>query len=585
MTHLWDLRSEPPFRRVDFGPAQKAYPLLMSPGGRWLLTIDISEGAARFDHGKLWDLSSGDPSVRPIDLGLKQPASLPLSSSSVDGNWLALCRLDATGYVWDLRKAHDKEFGPAELAKVPAVAGSQPVVALNCEFSLAGGRLVVTLSNATARLYDPAAPSKEPTTVDLHAPGLTSHRTVLTDQRGRWVVTTAVRDGPSASVATGTAGARDVPPPGAQVLVPGPPAGPGSGEQVYLWDLSSATLKAQPVLLSGFVAPRDRMNFIQIDPGGRRLLVNADDGRFLLWNLKNSGRTAGGSAAPASTGILPVELRLRDLGDPGINSVLVREFTISRDGRWVAARVGSTGFKFDSRPYVWDLETRVLPGAGFSPMMLRGHEGAVTALAFSQDCRHLVTTSEDSTSRIWDLADLSPSAQPFKVQGPAGGPPITYPGVLSKDRRWLAVVRSDGVVELTDLAKIGKPNHPTAITAPGSRARIISSVDGRWLVVSADDRDVILLDLTSDDPPSRPIALPGLRIVPFALVADPQGHWFAATTSEPASDPRNPANVAVQVRLWKLAKDRKTVRARRAGQGPERNGLCLRPQGAAGDCP
>ena len=61
------------------------------------------------------------------------------------------------------------------------------------------------------------------------------------------------------------------------------------------------------------------------------------------------------------------------------------------------------------------------PGCGTStaptaaPIVLRGHEQPVTAVAFSPDGRWLATGSDDNTARLWNVAD--PAAAPIVLRG------------------------------------------------------------------------------------------------------------------------------------------------------------------------
>jgi WD40 repeat protein len=55
---------------------------------------------------------------------------------------------------------------------------------------------------------------------------------------------------------------------------------------------------------------------------------------------------------------------------------------------------------------LWDL-TAEDPAA--RPVVLRGHEGQVTAMAISPDNHWLVTGSDDSTARLWDLTAEEPN--------------------------------------------------------------------------------------------------------------------------------------------------------------------------------
>ncbi len=65
---------------------------------------------------------------------------------------------------------------------------------------------------------------------------------------------------------------------------------------------------------------------------------------------------------------------------------------ISSSGRLLAAGVGN-------RIGVWDLQTRTLQ------RMLSGHKGAIDALAFTRNERHLVSASSDGTVRVWNIGN------------------------------------------------------------------------------------------------------------------------------------------------------------------------------------
>jgi WD40 repeat protein len=58
---------------------------------------------------------------------------------------------------------------------------------------------------------------------------------------------------------------------------------------------------------------------------------------------------------------------------------------------------------------LWDLTAK---DPGTSPVVLRGHEGAVHKVAISSDRHWLVTGSEDKTARLWDLTAKDPGASP-----------------------------------------------------------------------------------------------------------------------------------------------------------------------------
>jgi WD40 repeat protein len=63
---------------------------------------------------------------------------------------------------------------------------------------------------------------------------------------------------------------------------------------------------------------------------------------------------------------------------------------------------------------LWDLSVKD-PSA--KPMLLRGHEGAVEAVAISQSNHWIATGSADNTVRLWDLSAKDPAINPGVLRG------------------------------------------------------------------------------------------------------------------------------------------------------------------------
>ena len=81
-------------------------------------------------------------------------------------------------------------------------------------------------------------------------------------------------------------------------------------------------------------------------------------------------------------------------------------------------------------PRLWDVQN---PSA--ESIVLNGHEGYISALAFSPDGHWLATASHDNTARLWDMNGELPSTEPIVLRGHQAG---IYSLAFSPDSRWLA---------------------------------------------------------------------------------------------------------------------------------------------------
>jgi len=109
---------------------------------------------------------------------------------------------------------------------------------------------------------------------------------------------------------------------------------------------------------------------------------------------------------------------------------------ISPDNRWVV-----TG-SLDKTARLWDLSAKD-PAA--NPIVLRGHEGEVTAVAISPDNRWVVTGSLDKTARLWDLSAKDSAASPIVLRGHEDA---VIAVAISPDNRWLVTGSADKTARL-----------------------------------------------------------------------------------------------------------------------------------------
>jgi WD40 repeat protein len=85
----------------------------------------------------------------------------------------------------------------------------------------------------------------------------------------------------------------------------------------------------------------------------------------------------------------------------------------------------------DNTARLWDLSAKD-PAA--NPVVLRGHEGPVDAVAISLDNRWLVTGSWDNTAWLWDLSAKDPAANPVVLRGHEGWVTAV---AISPDNHWV----------------------------------------------------------------------------------------------------------------------------------------------------
>jgi WD40 repeat protein len=204
-------------------------------------------------------------------------------------------------------------------------------------------------------------------------------------------------------------------------------------------------------------------NWIRILSRGRNVI----GGSFtIIKGLLPAARRWNLSSPPSLTGSADKTARLWDLSvkDPAANPVVLRgheaevsAVAISPDNRWLVT--GSV----DSTARLWGSSAKD-PAA--NPVVLRGHEAEVSAVAISPDNRWLVTGcgnpfrlgSYDKTARLWDLSAKDPAANPVVLRGHED---LVHAVAISPDNRWLVTGSSDNtarlwllqVNELVDLAR------------------------------------------------------------------------------------------------------------------------------------
>ena len=149
----------------------------------------------------------------------------------------------------------------------------------------------------------------------------------------------------------------------------------GSADKtVRVWDVAAGTA------LMTLAANPQAVTAVAIHANGLQAASGAADGQIALWKLD--------AAEPKPL--------------PGDNGIAATVAAVSLDGKQLAL-----GGVADGKPVIFVRDI----ASGNVTKTLPGHEGAITALAFSADNTKLISGSADKTSRVWNLADGKEAAK------------------------------------------------------------------------------------------------------------------------------------------------------------------------------
>jgi len=242
---------------------------------------------------------------------------------------------------------------------------------------------------------------------------------------------------------------------------------------------------------------------VDFSPDGKRLLTSGVDAGLKLWRI---GPTLTSALLPGPTAV-------------NLDLVAASAFDARGD------RIAAGG---------WDNVARVLDAqSGKELFALRGHTAPITSLKF--DAQRLVTSSQDGTARIWDVATepgsltlagdghallgvaFQPHGELIAAAGEEGTVHLwdTRLGVrqpeiqrerrtpvtrlaFSPDGQRLAIASTDGTAEIRDL-HTAKASFP-AWTHQDAVVDVAFSVDGRLLATASWDGTAAVLDASSGSP-------------------------------------------------------------------------------------
>jgi WD40 repeat protein len=351
---IWQRPRDVRLANFDTASADNAQTVAVSPDGKWLAT------AAADNSIKLWDLATGQP-VRAI---AGHTGAVTALQFSPDSTKLFSGSADKT-----IRVSQTADGAPLGRIDTPQLVQSLALVGTGERLTSGGG-------DNTIRLWtSPATPAGAARSLA----GLTGAATAMALSPDKKTLAVAAAEGPiqvfdlaSGQIAKTLAGHMG-PVTGLRFQSNGARlASSGADKTLRVWDMASG----QPVarIEGSLVSP---IESVALHPSGNQAASGAADGQIATWKLDVPAPRALGAADEAAATVA----------------------TVSRDGRWLAT-AGLAGGK----PAI--LIRDVASGAVAKTLI--GHEGQITALAFSADNNRLVSGSQDKTARVWNLADGQP---------------------------------------------------------------------------------------------------------------------------------------------------------------------------------
>jgi len=561
--------------------------LAVTPDGRTLAT------ASRDGTARLWDLSAEDPGAEPRVLG---GHGAPITAMALDpaGRRLATGAADGSVRWWRVGA------GPAEAAEAGAIPEAHRGGVTALAFDPSGRTLLSGGEDGAVRGWDlDGRADAGPRPLGRHSDTV---RDIAVSDDGRWLASVSEDNTAALVDLAGPAARRRVlaghrGPVSRAVFVPGGRwlATASHDNTARLWDLADPS--AGPIVLCGHTGS---VVALAATPDGGRLVTGSGDATARVWRMSRlvEGATAratpgGGrpvvvaALGPGSCAHLVADAGggatwdVRDL-DPAVTKSLpghgdtVTALAISAERPGKGTRFLATASR-DQTVRVWNL-TAERPG--LTSLQLRGHDGAVGALAFNPHSAWLYSGSADATARRWKLDLDERTLYTMVLAGPldavravdvsadghwlaAGSedndaylwdlrtsqPPETLGGHdssisaigLSPDGRWLATTSEDNTIRLWDLAVPGAPASRRLGGNASSVTALAFTPDGRRLATAGRDGTARVWSLEAADPSAAPTVLCGHRAPVVHLDASPDGRWLVTAGRDGA------------VRLWDLA--------------------------------
>ncbi|SNR25671.1 WD40 repeat domain-containing serine/threonine protein kinase [Actinomadura mexicana] len=197
---------------------------------------------------------------------------------------------------------------------------------------------------------------------------------------------------------------------------------------------------------------------------------------------------------------------------------------------------------------------------------LRGHTASVRDLAFTPDGRTLASASDDTTVRLWNVADGK------QRRAPLGHPDGVNALAISHGGSTLYTAGDDGYLRLFPVSGKGEPSDLDIDLGPLTSLAL--SPDDRVLATSNTDQSVRLWDL--DDGKVGPLLETGAGNVQ-ALAFAPDSRMLAIGTTGTEADPGS-GNTRGVTQLWEVY-DRKRLGGDMSGHDSWTEDVAFSPDG------
>ncbi len=427
IAHLWDLKSNAvgskPYILRGLEDGNEITTIGFSPNSYWLVTASGHTGTHYYRNddttAQLWDLRSANPSSNPHILR-GHTMGITSVAFSYDSHWLVTAsgasnthtgQLDGTPRLWHLNGS-DPAADPISL---PNNIGPISVVAFSPDghwlaTGNGGESFGLNPSDTTGRVWDltNAPRIADPIVLTGHTSSMSK---ISFSSDSRWLVTGDNGAGDRSKDSVRLWDLNYSPPAAqSQVLLGHDPVASQDGNLIvtlsdataYVWDLTAFETTVAPRIVRGH---EGAIKDAAISPDLHWLVTSGADNTARLWNLMTVDSVAN-----------PLVLPVAGDRDTGV---------ISSDNHWLVDGVD------ENIARLWDL-TAADPTA--NPRILRGHEGAVSAIAFSPDQHWLATAGFDGTARLWDLTAADPTANPRILHA---GKQALFTLAISLDSHWL----------------------------------------------------------------------------------------------------------------------------------------------------